>query len=157
MTSLKWFSIQLFWLIIGSLYLMNGFNTEEIDFPLNERNGSDLLTDRLCSSADYIFQKHFSEDYVQKLLMRGDMSEENIAVAVRRLKDAIHNLDNLEILMNSTDDSEEKALLDQIVDQYSTTMDEYVIDFQKVFGEVDVQALKAQPLTLPSYLNYLHN
>ena len=61
----------LFLVLIQLLVIQMSLQLGANEFSLNERNGSDLPTDRMCTAADPIFQRVISEDQVQNVMMRG--------------------------------------------------------------------------------------
>lgn len=109
-----------------------------IDFALNKRTDSNEITDKLCSEADYLFKRLLATDYVQKLLVNGETTEENLMRARRRVKDLIDWLnvfaDIFEFIAENSDDSEEKTFFREFWTDMQKNLPTYVAECEATFG-----------------------
>ena len=127
------------------------------EFSLNERNGSDLPTDRMCTAADPIFRRFISEDLVQKVMMKGEMSEQTYVMARRYLFDTLcyskyfGGMVDVALATGEANDQERQLLEEMkvgMVDIYNP----YTEKYQKIFGKVELG-----PMTMGLYIDYMYH
>jgi len=143
------------------VYLYDKFMVKQspIDFKLNDRIGSNELSDQIIDSAQHIFGEQLAQDLVQQLLMTGKMTEFNVLVAHRVYKDAVHLMDSwikaFENLILLTDVQEERQFLQSSIDGMNSAFNLWTKAFETIFGKVDTSLLNT-PITQSVYSYKMH-
>ena len=124
----------------------------DINFNLNERQNSDQLSDRIINSANDVFKGLLCGDSVQKFLLNGEMTDENLAIAHRRHKNAIQTMDDtfaVEVFRKAStlsDDTKEKQFFELCIQSYKEIAIKYCNEFEELFGKLDPNLMDA-PMT----------
>ena len=126
----------------------------DINFTLNDRQNSNQLSDQIISSAEEIFQAFLSNDLIQKFLMKGEMNDNNIEIAHRRLKDILDDkewmLQMIANLKQLTESSEEKQFFDVCITGIEKLYIEVSNKYEKAFGKMEAKVANS-PMTQWSY------
>ena len=127
------------------------------EVSLNERIGSDLPTDRMCTAADPIFQRAISEDMVQKVMMKGEKCQQTNVMAHRWLFDALcfskffgQMIDTA--LKTGEANDQERQFLEQMNEGMDMVHPSYFDKYQKIFGKVEMG-----PMTMAMYIDYMYH
>jgi len=133
----------------------------DINFSLNDRKGSNQLSDRIIESGDYVFNELLADDYIQKLLMNGQMTDNNVLVAHRRESDARYYasyqfvLEAFKSVSQLTDIEEEKQIFTFMIEGLTAQFFRNSDQFEKAFGKLDA-AKYARPLNHWMYSYQMH-